>query len=190
MTTYFNTYYQEAIHVFASIQYDEVLNKQIFETIGIISEVLVKGKAVYFCGNGGSAADAQHLAAELSGKFKMERKALRAEALHVNSSFLTAVSNDFHFDLVYERAIEAFGSEGDVLIALSTSGQSKNVLNAVKKANEMGLCTIFIGGEEGEISKHSQFSIVLPSKNTPRLQEATLFVGHIICEEVEKRLFA
>lgn len=146
--------------------------------------------AVFFCGNGGSAADAQHLAAELSGRYYLNRKPLDAEALHVNTSYLTATANDFGFDQVYSRLVEAKGRKGDVLVALSTSGNSPNVVNAVKQARNQGLVVIgFTGQNTSQIDEYCDVLIKVPSTDTPRVQEIHILLGHIICEIVEQELF-
>ena len=143
-----------------------------------------------FCGNGGSAADAQHLAAELSGRFYLERKPLQAEALHVNSSYLTAVANDISFNEVYARLVEGSGREGDILVGLSTSGNSQNILNAVEKANSQGMTTIcFTGAEGGKLKDISEITVRVPSSDTPVIQELHIMLGHTICQIVEARLF-
>ena len=143
------------------------------------------------CGNGGSAADAQHIAAELSGRFEMDRKALNAQALHVNSSYLTAVANDYGFEDVYSRMIEASAKSGDVLIALSTSGNSKNVINAIKKANQMKMVTIgFSGNDGGNMKDLCKYNLIIPSDSTARIQEAHILVGHVICKLIEQKMFS
>ena len=148
------------------------------------------GNKVLFCGNGGSAADAQHLAAELSGRFFLDRPALFSEALHVNPSFLTAVSNDFGFDQVFSRGVEAMGKSGDLLIALSTSGSSTNVLNAMARARQLGLKVVGFTGSKGQAMKDlADLLLVVPSENTPRIQEMHLLIGHVICELAEESLF-
>jgi D-sedoheptulose 7-phosphate isomerase len=148
-----------------------------------------KGK-VLFCGNGGSAADAQHIAAELSGRFYFDRPALFAEALHVNTSYLTAVANDYSYDVVYSRMIESKGAEGDVLVGISTSGNSKNVVLAMQEAQKRGMITIgFTGEAGGEMRNCSDILINIPSTDTPRIQECHILVGHIICELTEAALF-
>jgi D-sedoheptulose 7-phosphate isomerase len=150
---------------------------------------LRNGGTIWFCGNGGSAADAQHLAAELSGRFYLNRKAFAAEALHVNTSFLTAVANDFGYDYIYARAIEALGSKGDVLVAISTSGNSKNIILAVEKAKEMGIPTFLWSGKTGgKLAAIADSAILVPSEDTPRIQEVHITLGHIICEWIEKEM--
>ena len=148
------------------------------------------GNKLLLCGNGGSASDAQHIAAELSGRFIKERKPLYAEALHVNSSYMTAVSNDYGFEYTYSRMLEAIGEKGDVLIALSTSGNSENVVNAVKMANSLGMLSVGMSGATGgKIKELCQHNIIIPSSNTARIQEAHIIVGHIFCQIIEEKLF-
>ncbi|MEX2596824.1 MAG: D-sedoheptulose 7-phosphate isomerase [Salibacteraceae bacterium] len=148
-----------------------------------------KGK-ILLCGNGGSAADAQHIAAELSGRFKKDREPLFAEALHVNSSYLTAVANDYGYEEVFSRLTKAMGRKGDVLIGLSTSGNSKNVLRAFQKAKEQGMTTIaFTGQKKGEITTLADISFQVPSLDTARIQEVHITIGHALCEAIENRLF-
>ena len=148
------------------------------------------GNKLLLCGNGGSASDAQHIAAELSGRFIKERKPLYAEALHVNSSYMTAVSNDYGFESTYSRMLEAIGKKGDVLIALSTSGNSENVVNAVKMANSLGMLSVGMSGATGgKIKDLCQHNIIIPSSNTARIQEAHIIVGHIFCQIIEEKIF-
>lgn len=152
---------------------------------------LRNGHKVLFCGNGGSAADAQHLSAELLGKFKMNRKALPSLALNVNTSALTAVANDFGYDMTFERLIEGLGSEGDVLVGLSTSGKSTNVVRAMIKAHQIGMKTVaFVGNSPGTMGKEADICLMIPSDDTPRIQEAHITAGHIICGLIERALFA
>ncbi len=147
-------------------------------------------KKVLFCGNGGSAADAQHLAAELSGRFYLDRKPLFAEALHVNTSYLTAVANDYSYDEIFARLILANGRAGDVLVAISTSGNSGNIVRAIETARGIGMTTIGLTGQDGGKMKNlCTYLVNVPSNDTPRIQEAHILVGHIICELVEKHLF-
>ena len=148
------------------------------------------GNKLLLCGNGGSASDAQHIAAELSGRFIKERKPLYAEALHVNSSYMTAVSNDYGFESTYSRMLEAIGKKGDVLIALSTSGNSENVVNAVKMANSLDMLSVGMSGDKGgKIKELCQHNIIIPSSNTARIQEAHIIIGHIFCQIIEDKLF-
>ena len=179
-----------SIEVKSSFLNDTSNISSIEKIIEIIANCLRNTKQVLFCGNGGSAGDAQHIAAELSGRFYYDRPPLNAEALHVNSSYLTAVANDYSFDVVYERMIEARGKSGDVLVGISTSGNSKNVVLAMKKAQELGMTTIGLTGESGGEMKHcSDILINVPSNDTPRIQECHILIGHIICELVEAEIF-
>lgn len=166
----------------------------IMETGGRVSEEIIracqKGRKVLLCGNGGSAADAQHIAAELSGKFFFDRQPLFAEALHVNTSYLTAVANDYSYEEIFARLIRAQGRSGDVLIALSTSGNSKNILRALEEANAAGMVTVgFTGQGPNAMEMLCDHLLAVPSKVTPRIQECHIILGHIICEIVESRLF-
>jgi D-sedoheptulose 7-phosphate isomerase len=180
----------------ASIKIKQALleDKETLSKIEFISKIIIdcfknKGK-VLFCGNGGSAADAQHLAAELSGRYYFDRPPLSSEALHVNTSYLTAVANDYSFDEIYSRLLEALGNKGDVLIALSTSGNSANIVKAIEKANQKGMITIgFTGNKKGKMNAICQHLIEVPSDDTPRIQECHMLIGHSICENVEKQLF-
>ena len=170
-------------------------NQQLIDTVSMLVDELVdmfKGdRKLLLCGNGGSAADAQHLAAEFSGRFRLNRKPLDAEALHVDTSYITAVGNDYDFQVIYERALEAKGRKGDMLFAFSTSGNSENILRACKKAKEMGVkCVGFTGSQNCKMDELTDVLIKIPSSNTPRIQEATMLLGHIICEKVEQILFA
>jgi len=148
------------------------------------------GNKVLFCGNGGSAADAQHLAAEFSGRFYYDRPPLPSEALHVNTSYLTAVANDYSYDEVYSRIVRGSGKPGDVLIGLSTSGNSRNVLRAFETAGELGMVTAaFTGQTGGQMKEIADILINIPSSDTPRIQESHIMIGHIVCELVEAELF-
>ena len=141
--------------------------------------------------DGGSAADAQHLAAEFSGRFYIDRDALPAEALHCNTSYITAVGNDYGFDVIYSRMIKGIGNKGDILIGLSTSGNSKNIINAFETAKEKNMITIaFTGASGGKLKNISDHLINVPSTDTPRIQESHITLGHIICQLVEEIYFA
>lgn len=169
---------------------NESLLQIIDSCIDKIVTAFKNGNKVLFCGNGGSAADAQHLAAEFSGRFYMDRKALPAEALHCNTSYLTAVSNDYGFDVIYSRLINGIGQQGDILIGLSTSGNSKNIIKAFETAKEKGMITIgFTGITGGQLKTVSDYLINVPSTDTPRIQETHILIGHIICQLVEEKLF-
>ena len=180
----------EAISVKQKILEDPQLTDQIRKTIAAMIHSFNSGNKTLFCGNGGSAADAQHLAAELSGRFYFDRNPLPAEACHVNTSFLTAVANDYAYENAYARYIKSCGKKGDVLVAISTSGNSENIIQAVKQAKATGMTTIgFTGKDGGKLRKFVDLLINIPSEDTPRIQEAHILVGHIMCEEIEKQLF-
>lgn len=145
---------------------------------------------VLFCGNGGSAADAQHLAAELSGKYGFDRPPLYAEALHVNTSYVTAVANDYGYDLVFERMLRAAGRPGDVLVCLTTSGNSVNVLLAAQEARRIGMTVVsFTGRGGGKLAEFTDILLEMPSSETPRIQECHMLLGHTICGMVEQEIF-
>jgi D-sedoheptulose 7-phosphate isomerase len=160
---------------------------------GLVEDIIKSYKSggkVLWCGNGGSAADAQHLAAELSGRFYYDRPPLFSEALHVNTSYTTAVANDYSYDVIYSRLVEAMCVKGDILIGLSTSGNSKNVIRAIEKANELGITTAGFTGESGGAMKSlCTYLINIPSTDTPRIQECHMLLGHTICEMVEMAMF-
>ena len=169
-------------------------NKPLLDTILSVAEVMVKalrdGKRILWCGNGGSAADAQHLAAELSGRFYYDRPPLNSEAMHCNTSYLTAVANDYGYDLIYSRMIDGACKPGDVLVGISTSGNSKNIYNAFRKAKELGVITVAMTGETGgEMKTLADYLLNVPSTDTPRIQESHIMLGHIICEIVEAQMF-
>lgn len=169
-------------------------NTTILQTLADLSTAVVNAykhdHKVLWAGNGGSAADAQHLAAELSGRFYYDRPPLNSDALHVNTSYMTAVANDYSYDLVYSRLTQAMGRKGDILIGLSTSGNSSNVVNALIKAKEIGMITVgFTGETGGKMKPHCDFLINIPSTDTPRIQECHMLLGHTLCEMVESTLF-
>ena len=180
----------ESIQTKKKLLSDEITLSLIEDAITLLVTAFRQDKKVLFCGNGGSAGDAQHLAAELSGRFKKERPALYAEALHVNTSYVTAVANDYSFDYVYARMIEAAGRNGDVLVALSTSGNSINVLNAITVAKEKGMSVIGLtGATGGKMIDKCDILLRVPSDNTARIQESHIMIGHILCEQIENSLF-
>lgn len=181
---------QASIDTKHQVLQNDVLLKTICDVVNVITDSFKNGHRVYFCGNGGSAADAQHLAAEFSGRFYKDRKALPAEALHCNTSYLTAVANDYGYDSVYSRMIDGIGQRGDVLVGLSTSGNSENIIRAFAVAKEKGMTTVAFTGESGgQMKTISNHLINIPSTDTPRIQESHIMVGHIICELVEKKIF-
>ncbi len=181
---------RESIFVKTKVLEDEYLIQTIGESARQLINCFESGGKALFCGNGGSAADAQHLAAELSGRFNYDREPLNAEALHVNSSYITAVANDYSFDEVYARMVRGTGKEGDILIGLSTSGNSRNVIRAFEEAKLKKMKTIaFTGATGGKLASFSDFLLNVPSTETPRIQEAHILIGHIICQIVESGLF-
>jgi D-sedoheptulose 7-phosphate isomerase len=180
----------ESLAVKKEVLNDAQLLGLVGDLVNLITDRFRQGKHLYFCGNGGSAADAQHLAAEFSGRFYINRDALPSEALHCNTSYLTAVANDFSYDLIYSRLIKGIGKPDDILIGLSTSGNSANIVKAFETAREKGITTIGMTGEGGgKMAPLSDYLICIPSKNTPRIQEAHMLLGHIICQLVEEQYF-
>ncbi|HXB41135.1 MAG TPA: D-sedoheptulose 7-phosphate isomerase [Bacteroidia bacterium] len=190
MTEQIKSKLQDSINLKTSL----LNNKEVLATVEKITQAIVDcykhdGK-VLWCGNGGSAADAQHLAAELSGRYYYDRPPLFSEALHVNTSYITAVANDYSYGEIYSRLTKAMGRKGDVLIGLSTSGNSENVVKALKVANEIGMITVgFTGDGGGKMKEHCKYLVAVPSKDTPRIQECHMLFGHSICEVVETSLF-
>lgn len=166
-----------------------VLSK--IETIvDVCVDALLKGKSIYWCGNGGSAADAQHLAAELSGRFYYDRPPLSSEALHCNTSYITAVGNDYGYDVIYSRLIKGIGKKGDILIGLSTSGKSKNIINAFNQSKEIGMTTIGLTGKESNLFNDACDQVInVSSTDTPRIQESHILIGHIICQLIEEIIY-
>lgn len=163
---------------------------RILEVVKLISHCFEMGNKLLIFGNGGSAADAQHLAAEFVNRYVMDRPPLPAIALTTDTSILTSISNDFSFNEVFAKQIKALGKEGDVAIGISTSGTSTNILKAFEVAREMGLKTIAITGNDGgSLAKVADFSLIVPSSSTPRIQEVHILIGHILCELVEHYLF-
>tara|TARA_B100001175_G_scaffold298473_1_gene289092 strand:- start:69 stop:647 length:579 start_codon:yes stop_codon:yes gene_type:complete len=190
MINQIETIIKESILLKNEILEDSKIKNTVNKSVDIIIEALKRGNKLYFCGNGGSAADAQHLAAEFTGRFYLDRQALPAEALHCNTSYMTAVANDYSYEDVYSRMIEGVSKPGDVLIGLSTSGNSKNIIKALKVAKLNKLHTISFTGLNGGLMKnHSDYLLDIPSENTPRIQECHILIGHIICQLVEKQFF-
>lgn len=164
----------------------EVMIPSIEEASKLVSKTLLNGHKVLLCGNGGSAADAQHIAAELSGRYKTERRGLPGIALTTDTSALTAIANDFGYDRIFDRQVEALANEGDLLIGISTSGNSANVISALKLAQKMG-CTILgmSGRDGGAMNEVCTLNLIVPSSDTPRIQEMHILIGHIICQAVD-----
>ncbi|WP_028786302.1 D-sedoheptulose-7-phosphate isomerase [Terrimonas ferruginea] len=181
---------QASISVKQQLMEDDALVSVIGMVADVITNAFRDGRRVYFCGNGGSAADAQHLAAEFSGRFYTDRKALPAEALHCNTSYITAVGNDYSYDVIYARLIDGIGQPGDVLVGLSTSGNSANIIKAFEVARERGMVTVgFTGQTGGQLKALSDYLINIPSTDTPRIQESHILAGHIVCQLVEETYF-
>ena len=181
---------QASVNVKLQLLSDESLLKTIEEVTDIVTTAFLNGNKVLFCGNGGSAADAQHLAAEFSGRFYTDRDPLPSEALHCNTSYLTAVANDYSFDVVYSRMVKAMAKPGDVLFAISTSGNSANIINAVEQGKKSGMiCVGITGATGGKMNGLCDYLLNMPSKDTPRIQESHILTGHIICELVERKIF-
>jgi len=190
MTEKIKSIVQASIDVKKNILADEHLIALVQEIAEGMVEALKKGNRVYFCGNGGSAADAQHLAAEFSGRFYTDRDALPAEALHCNTSYLTAVANDYSYDVVYARLIKGIGLPGDYLVGLSTSGNSANIIKAFEVCRDKGIKTVgFTGATGGKMKELSDYLVNVPATDTPRIQESHIMLGHIICQLVEELYF-
>lgn len=180
-----------SIEVKQKLLSDEAMLQKIQEAVDVIANAFEKGNKVLFCGNGGSAADAQHLSAEFSGRFYKNRRALPAEALHCNTSYLTAVANDYSYDVIYSRLVDGLGVAGDVLVGLSTSGNSGNIVKAFETAKEKQMITVgFTGESGGKMKGLCDYLFNMPSNDTPRIQESHIMIGHIICELVEAKLFS
>ncbi len=184
---------KEILTASAQVKQDILEDEDLLTSIEMVSEIsancLAQGGKLLFCGNGGSAADAQHLAAEFSGRFYHDREPLFAEALHVNTSYLTAVANDYSYDEVYSRMVKAKGRENDVLFAISTSGNSGNIIKAVEVAKQQNMVVVGMTGETGgKMAVLVDHLLNMPSTDTPRIQEGHITVGHIICQLVEEEM--
>ena len=190
MKSRINKYIKSSVENYTRVLQDDILQEK-------IQQIAIKGiaafrdnKKILLCGNGGSASDAQHIAAELSGRFYTDRPPLYAEALHVNSSYMTAVANDYGYNTTYARMVEAAGRKGDVLIGISTSGNSSNVVKAMQKAKETGMFTVgFTGKDGGKMKNICDIMICVSSVDTPSIQEAHILIGHIICQLIEEEMF-
>ncbi|MBQ1409109.1 MAG: D-sedoheptulose 7-phosphate isomerase [Bacteroidales bacterium] len=181
---------EQSIAVKQAILGDAEFMHRIEQAANIMTASLEAGGKIHFCGNGGSAADAQHLAAELSGRFYYDRPPLNAEALHCNSSYLTAVGNDYGYEHIFARMMRAAGHRGDVLVGISTSGNSENILRAYEVCDEIGIITISLTGQTGgKMKALSTLLLNVPSTDTPRIQESHIMIGHILCELIESNLF-
>lgn len=180
----------KSLEINKQILLDSSVHNKIQKFVDIIVNSFLHNGKVFFCGNGGSAADAQHLAAELSGRFYFDRDPLFADALHVNTSYLTAVANDYSYDEIYSRLVKAKCNNGDVLVLISTSGNSKNIIAAADMAKRLGVITLSLTGKNGgKLKEFSDEIIIIPSEDTPRIQEAHILIGHIICELIEEEIF-
>ncbi len=181
---------QQSIDIKSQLIDNPKLIDDLHEIVAAMVACYKQDGKVLFCGNGGSAADAQHLAAELSGKFYFDREPLYSEALHVNTSYLTAVGNDYSYQEIYARIVKAKGRKDDVLVAISTSGNSENVINAIEQAKKQGMTVVgFSGKTGGKMKRFCDILIPVPSEDTPRIQECHILIGHIICQLVEEQLF-
>ncbi len=190
MQDFIKTKIKNSIDLKTSFLNNDAILNSVSKTIDEIINCYKRDGKVLWCGNGGSAADAQHLSAELSGRFYYDRPPLFSEALHVNTSYTTAVANDYTYDEIYARLVKAMGRKGDVLIGLSTSGNSGNVVKALEVANSLGIITVgFTGESGGKMKELCKYLINIPSKDTQRIQECHMLLGHTICELVEIKLF-
>jgi D-sedoheptulose 7-phosphate isomerase len=190
MINYIKNEYQKTFDVFDKILKDDIFLKNVETIANIATKVLQGGNKIMFCGNGGSAADSQHLAAELVSKLYYDRPGLNAVALTTDTSALTAIGNDYGYEKVFSRQVEAIGKEGDMLIGFSTSGRSKNVLLAFEKAMSMKIITVgFLGQDGRDIGKISDYQVNIPSSSTPNIQEGHISTGHIICAIIEDNIF-
>lgn len=181
-------------HITSSIQCKQSIlenySKQIEQIASVLIDTFKKGNALYLCGNGGSASDAQHIAAELSGRYKIDRSPLPAESLNNNTSAITAIANDYGFEYVYERLLQSQSRAGDCVICISTSGKSKNIIKAAKYAKDNNITTIgFTGEQDSELSQICDISLKIPSSDTPIIQESHIMVGHILCHIIEEAMF-
>jgi D-sedoheptulose 7-phosphate isomerase len=182
---------KESIAVKQAILDNPDFLSRIRQAADIVIASLRSGGKVHFCGNGGSAADAQHLAAELSGRYGFDRPPLNAEALHCNTSYLTAVANDYGYEAAFARLLQGTAKEGDVLMAISTSGNSRNILKTIEMAQAMGMKVIAMTGESGGAMRdRADILLNVPSADTPRIQECHILIGHILCELIENEMFA
>jgi D-sedoheptulose 7-phosphate isomerase len=190
MATDIRSLIQASIDTKQLVLKDETLLATIQQVADACVEAFRNDKKVLFCGNGGSAADAQHISAELSGRFYTDREPLYSEALHVNSSYMTAVANDYSYDVVYSRMVKACGRKGDVLVGITTSGNSKNILQAMETAKAQGMITVgMTGASGGKMNDVCDFILRVPSSDTPRIQESHILIGHIICQLIEENIF-
>jgi len=190
MINYIKNQIQASIDTKQNILNDEALMQTIAEVGQACVELYKKGKKTLLAGNGGSAADAQHIAAELVGRYGFDRPSIPSVALTTDTSNLTAIGNDYGYDKVFSRQMEGMGSEGDLFIGISTSGNSENIVNAINAAKAKGVTTVaLVGRDGGEMAKIADYAIIVPSNATPRIQESHILIGHMICDIIEKELF-
>jgi len=190
MATNIHAIIAASIAVKQEILADNAFQQKVQDITDAVIHAFQSGKKVMFCGNGGSAADAQHLAAEFSGRFYKNRRALPSDALHCNTSYLTAVANDYSYDDIYSRLVDGTMEKGDVLIGISTSGNSTNIVKAFETARAKGIVTVgFTGASGGKMKDLSDYLLNVPSTVTPRIQESHILLGHIICELTEAAIF-
>lgn len=189
MESYIKKSIEDSILVKQQILLDESLKSSIAQVAKLCIHAFNNGNKVILAGNGGSAADAQHIAAEFVSRFEFDRPGLPSVALTTDTSMLTAIGNDYGFDKLFERQIEANGKAGDIFIGISTSGNSVNVLKAMKRAKELDIISVGLCGTQGEIHDIADYCLAIPSNKTPRIQESHILVGHIICGIVEQELF-
>ena len=188
---YISSSLRKRIKIIGVIIQDTELTFKTNQVIGLICDAYRKNKKVIFFGNGGSASQAQHFAAEFVGRFQLERKPLKSIALTTNTSILTAVGNDYSFEKIFSRQLEALVDKGDIVIGISTSGNSPNVIEGIKMAKALGAKTVgFTGGKKNKLARRVDINITIPSENTPIIQELHLVIGHLICEMVEKQFFS
>ena len=190
MKSRINKCIKSSVESYTRVLQDDILQERIQKIVIKSIAAFRDNKKMLLCGNGGSASDAQHIAAELSGRFYADRPPLYAEALHGNSSYMTAVANDYGYEATYARMVEAVGRKGDVLLGISTSGNSPNVVRAMQKAKELGMLTVGLTGKDGGKMKDiCDIMICVPSVDTPRIQEAHILIGHVICQLIEEEMF-
>ena len=190
MYNYISQEIEESINIKQHILKDKKLIKQIIKVSKSLIKAYKKGNKLLLAGNGGSAADAQHISAELVSRFYLERKALSAIALTTDTSIITAIGNDYGFDDIFARQIEANGNKGDIFLAISTSGNSKNIIKAIKQAKKQNIIVVGLtGAKESKMDKLCDITIKVPSKITPRVQEIHILIGHLICDIVEREMF-
>lgn len=190
MINYIKNQIQASIDTKQNILNDEALMQTIAEVGQACVKLYQNGKKTLLAGNGGSAADAQHIAAELVGRYGFDRPSIPSVALTTDTSNLTAIGNDYGYDKVFSRQMEGMGSEGDLFIGISTSGNSANIVNAINAAKAKGVITVaLVGRDGGEMARISDYAIIVPSNATPRIQESHILIGHMICDIIEKELF-